>query len=342
MQKSSFSILECCDFKELPSHSLLYSLLDKVTTILENEITDFRPSDCQKNPGSLVLLENSNPTVLVPDIHARPFFIKNILNFTLPKRFFPSTQTKESVLNLLEQDKINMVCVGDAFHTEGTRARWQKIQNEFINNQFDGPAMKEEMTECLSSFCALLNLKIAFPNNFHFLKGNHENILNINSDGDCAFLKYADEGNMVKTFIANYYGEDILFLISLYEKLLPLVAKTKKCVVSHAEPSLCLTKDDIIDARQNPNYVYSLIWTKNDQVKQDTAQFIINSLFTSPNRKKSVKDILYFTGHRPVKQIYELRQEGKIVQFHNTNEQRIAVVSANKKFNLEKDFFNVN
>lgn len=347
MQQTSYSILECCDFFQLPSHDYLFDLLDKVTTILEQEINEYRPSDSQGNPGGLVILDNDYPSIIVPDIHARPQFVKNILNFNLPKKYSnlpPKEKKSETIYSLLQQGMINCICVGDAFHTERTYQRWELIQKEFDQGIVDGPYMKEEMTECLSTFCALLNLKKEFPQNFYFLKGNHENILNVNHDGDRSFYKYADEAQMVKDFIANYYGEDILYLISVYEKLLPLVAKTKKAVISHAEPALVLNKDDIINIRQNPKNLYSLIWTKNDEVQEETAIEIIKSLFPPEElvEKKGDKNILYFTGHRPVKQVYELRQQGRVVQFHNVEAQRIAVVTANKRFNLEKDFFDVN
>ena len=347
MHNSSYSVLECCDFNQVPSHDYLFDLLDKVTTVLEQEITEYRPADSNGNPGGLLILDKDIPSVIVPDIHARPNFIKNILNYSLPKRFFCDSEAevkKDNILSLLEQNKINCICVGDAFHTERTIDRWDLIQKEFNQGIVVGPYMQQEMTECLASFCALINLKLSFPQNFHFLKGNHENILNVSNDGDCSFYKYADEAAMVKAFISNFYGEDILFLISLYEKLLPLVAKTKKCVVSHAEPALSLTKDEIINVRQNPKNVYSLIWTKNGDVHEETAKNIIKELgFTKESEvKKKKDDILYFVGHRPVKNVYELRQKGKVVQFHNVEGQHIAVVHYKKKFNLEKDFFDVN
>ena len=92
--------------------------------------------------------------------------------------------------------------------------------------------MQDEMIATLSTLCAIMSLKILFPQNFHFLKGNHENILNSNLGGDYAFYKYADEGEMVKRFIQEYYDEKLLNLIAQYENLLPLVAYGKNYVCS--------------------------------------------------------------------------------------------------------------
>lgn len=342
MQKTS--VFQCCDFTQLPSHDFLFQLLDEVTTILEQEISEIRPADSEGNPGGLVILENENSSILVPDIHARPQFIKNFLTFTVPKRFssLPLKQRKkESVYTLLQKKQINCICVGDAFHTEKTIDRWEQIQKEFDQGNCTGPAMKQEMTECLASFTALLTMKKEFPENFYFIKGNHENVMNINHNGDRSFYKYADEAAMVKQFISAYYGDDILYLISCYENLLPFVVKTKKCVVSHAEPALSLTKSQLINVKSDPHFVYSLIWTKNGEVEEPTVSNILKELFPEQTDKE-LKEIFYFTGHRPVKEIYELRQNGKLIQFHNILAQRIAIVSNNKKFNLKKDFFDVN
>lgn len=338
------SVLECCDFNGLPEHDFLFDLLNKVTDILEQEISENRPADSLGNPGGLVMLKDDIPSIVIPDIHARPKFIKNVLNFNVPKRFLSKTvfsSKKETVLSLLAEKQCNCICAGDAFHTERTIDRWIQIQKEFDSGDCCGPAMKQEMTECLASFCALLQLKILYPENFHFIKGNHENITNKNHDGDRSFYKYADEAAMVKAFIANFYGEDILYLISCYESLLPLMVQTKKCVVSHAEPALPLTKEEIINVRTNPRFVYSLIWTKNGDVTEPTAQAIIYSLFNGSSEKE-IKSVVYFAGHRPVKEVYETRQNGRLIQFHNTEAQRIAIVNCEKKFNLKKDFFDVN
>lgn len=325
-----------CNLKQLPSHETLFSLLNDAINVLENEINDYRPKDSKGKPGSLLELDPKKNIIVVPDIHARPYFINNILNFNIPPKYKVSSRSM-SVQNALEKGKINIVCVGDAFHTEKTRKRWEVISEEFYNGQTQGPKMIQEMTECLASFCALLSLKIKYPDNFHFLKGNHENILNISQNGDFAFCKYADEGSMVKQFICDRYGDDILYLISCYENLLPLAATGKYCVISHAEPAMVLTKKDLINARQNPDIVYSLIWTKNDSVTIPTVVPIIKNLLDSQDAQKA----LYFGGHRPVPEDYLLRQDGKYIQIHNPSKQNIAIVSCRRKFNPEKDIYGV-
>ena len=336
MDKLELSAIDCCNFKQLPSYEILNTLLNQAITALENEKSSYRPVDCKGNPGSLLALNKEKPAIIVPDIHARPFFVKNILNFNIPAKFKAASKPIP-VEKALQDGRAYVVCVGDAFHTEKTGPRWEKIQKEFNSGVVDGDAMVEEMTECLAAFTALLTLKVKYPEYFHFLKGNHENILNVSVNGDFAFCKYADEGSMVKRFISQYYGEDILYLISCYENLLPFAAYGKYYVVTHAEPAKVFTKKQLIDARKYPEVIYSLIWTRNDVVTDSTVVPIMKNLLD----KEDVEKALHFGGHRPVIGNYALRQDGKYIQIHNPARQNICVVSSKRKFNPQKDIYEV-
>ena len=332
---SSFkpNVEECLALQELPSYEFISSLVKNACTVLANESENYRPANCVGQPGSLLKLYEEDkrclPVVIVPDIHARPDFIKNILDCTLPK-------LKLTVMQALEQKKIDLVCVGDAVHTELFSLRWKLISAEFEQGIHTGHYMQDEMIATLSTLCAIMSLKILFPENFHFLKGNHENILNSNLGGDYAFYKYADEGEMVKRFIQEYYDEKLLNLIAQYENLLPLVAYGKNYVVSHAEPADTFTTEQLIDARFEEGVVEALIWTRNGQVKKQTVVPIMNELLG----KKSAKKALYYSGHRPVKENYALRQDGKLVQIHNPHKQNIVLVEPDHNFDFEKDIIN--
>ena len=123
-----------------------------------------------------------------------------------------------------------------------------------------------------------MKLNIDNRDNFHFLKGNHENILNANFGGDYSFYKYANEGEMVRQFMLSFYNEKLLYLIAKYENLLPLVAAGKNYVVSHGEPADVFTKEQLIDAKFEDNVVEGLIWTKNGEVVSTslTYKFVAN------------------------------------------------------------------
>ncbi len=333
MSDFKLDVEECLALQELPSYEFISSLVQKVCYTLANEDESYRPLNCVGQPGSLLKLYEEDarclPVVIIPDIHSRPDFIQNILNCTLPK-------LKLTVKQALEQKKIDLVCVGDAVHTELSSLRWKLISAEFDGGIHTGHYMQDEMIETLSTLCALMTLKIKYPENFHFLKGNHENILNSSLGGDYAFYKYADEGEMVKSFIQEYYDEKVLNLIAQYENLLPLMAYGKNYVVSHAEPAEAFTTEQLIDARFEDSVVEGLIWTRNGQVKKSTVVPIMNELLG----KKAAKKALYFSGHRPVKENYALRQDGKLVQIHNPHKQNIVFVEPGSNFDFEKDIIN--
>ena len=329
------------ELTELPSTKTISSLAQTVCEVLSSDNESYRPLNCMGEPGSLLDFTKDSfslPTILVPDIHARPDFIKNILNCRLPKKFCGQTEEgkKYTVLQALEKKLIQVVCVGDAIHTELYAARWKLISLEFEKGDCAGFFMQQEMILCLSTLCTLMELKCKFPQNFHFLKGNHENILNCSFGGDFAFCKYANEGEMVKLFMQEQYGEKVLNLIAKYENLLPLMVAGKNFVVSHAEPAEAFSREQIIDAKYEDNVVQGLIWTRNGQVKEPTAAAIMIELLGKQAAKKS----FYFAGHRPVKENYATRQDGKLIQIHNPKKQNIFLIHTDRKFNFKKDIIN--
>lgn len=320
----------------LPSHDEISKIAGETSSILENEITDYREESSDGIPGGLLdFSSDSLPLIVVPDIHARPDFIFNILNFKLPNKFL---HKKERVIEALEKNHIYLVCVGDALHTERTRNRWKQAYEEFENSFYHGPAMSEEMLCGLNTILCLMELKKRFPRNFHFLKGNHENIYNRTGEGDYAFKKYADEGEMVKRFLFEVYGDDIIYLLSCIENDMPLMAVSKNCVISHAEPARAFSREKIVNARLYPQVVEGLTWTDNDEAEEGSVDQTIRSLFEG--KKINIENFVYLAGHRTVPENYLLRQK-RFIQFHNPAKQNVAIVSGDKVFNPEKDIVSV-
>lgn len=322
---------------ELPSHDVIFNLCDQASTVLETEITDYRAESDSGKAGSLLDFQQAPlPLLVVPDIHARPHFIENILNYRLPEDFVAGGLT---VFDSLSSGLVRIVCVGDALHTEvDTKERWIAAEIEFASNIYTGPAISAEMKDGFAVLGALMKLKSLFPAYVHFLKGNHENILNRTGEGDYAFVKFADEGRMVREFITEYYGEDVLYLLSCVENALPLIAVSNNCVISHAEPRYGYRKDQLVNARSEASVVEGLTWTDNDAAQAGSVKEIIEEL-CSPDQNPD--KYVYLGGHRPVKEKYALRQGGRYIQIHNPRCQNIALVRPNKIFNPETDIVSV-
>lgn len=100
----------------------------------------------------------------------------------------------------LSSGKLQVVCVGDGFHSESRAIlRWKKALGEYTMDFIEHRAIDEEMSESLGVIIMVMKLKTAFPYFFHFLKGNHENIANENSADNRSFRKFVYEGAMVTT-----------------------------------------------------------------------------------------------------------------------------------------------
>lgn len=330
LEKKFQNVVKILTEKTLPTHDFLFSLTDSVSNILENEKKSYRPYSRENVSGSLIDFHNSSvPVIIIPDIHARPFFLLNILQYKLP--FYKG----KTVFEALNSKKVRLVCVGDILHSErNTKERWLAAKVETDSGVFTGPALTSEMLDGLSALCGFFKLKEMFPEFVHILKGNHENIFNATGEGDFSFRKYADEGQMVKNFMQEYYGDDIVYMIHCVERVLPLVFVGKKCIVSHAEPEKFYTKQQIINARLEHGVVEGLTWTDNNEAEENSVQNIISEL--SPSN-----DVLYFAGHRPVIGDYEFRQNGKFIQIHNPTKQNICFVDNKKKFDVENDIYEV-
>ena len=321
----------------LPEYSYLMELSDNVCSVLETENPAYRPLSKNKVPGGLIDFTGGEPqklpVIVVPDLHARAFFLYNILRFTLPADFLADGK-QCTVIQALEQKKLRVVCAGDLLHSElRGRDRWIEAWNEFLRGNTSGPAMTQEMMEGLSLLCMTMELKCAFPEFFHVLKGNHENILNKTGNGDFSFCKFANEGEMVKLFMEEKYGDEMLYVISCFEKSLPLAAAFPECVISHAEPIRAFSRQEIIDGLKNGETVKGLTWTENNKAKAGGVEAMLCAL----TGRKDFLNARYIAGHRPVKENYALRQNGYFVQIHNPDRQNIALVHADRVFNPEKD-----
>lgn len=318
----------------LPSYDDFFEILNEASEVLDAErgkAFAYRATASDGKCGSLLdFHEDDLPLVVIPDFHARPYFLLNILEYQL----FEDATIYEAVA----AGRLRLLSVGDILHTErGTRERWGAAHVEFLKEIYTGPSISAEMQEGLSLLCALLKLKKQFPAYVHILKGNHENILNENGGGDFAFRKFVEEGEMCRCFVQEYYGDDILYLMNCVEKGLPLFYFGKRCSVSHAEPMKPFSRQELIDAKQYEDVVRGLIWTNNGEAEEKSARITVQNLFDA----RVPKGYLYLGGHRPVQGNYKALQDDFYIQIHNPGKQNIVFVKPDKNINLESDIINV-
>ncbi len=311
--------------KKLPDCVEYINLLSRTIFTLNNESNQIRPHDKLGLPGGLIFLKKNIPTIIIPDIHARIDFFLNIM-------FYPLNG--EIIINKLANRSLQVVCVGDGFHSEirGIE-RWKNSFDEYKSDFKRHKHMDEEMCESLGVMEMVMEIKNAFPEHFHFLKGNHENIANERKEGNFPFKKFAFEGPMVLTYITKFYGMNFLSKYYLFEKNLPLFAVGKNFLISHAQPETFFKKNEIIEYRSNPDVIRGLTWTDNNMAEEGSITRMLNYYLEEDN----FNNYYYFGGHRPVNNLFNIQAEGKYIQIHNPNKFIIAIIRENKEIQLEND-----
>lgn len=325
------------DSRTLPDGETLLGALDFAVDLLQKEDSSFRPEeDCDEGfSGGLIDFSSSPelPLVVIPDIHARGQFFLDVLDSKIAVK---DGAEKATVLEALEKGLAYAVSLGDLFHSEGRAAqRWNTAYEKFRADDFSSEEMTEEMLENINLLRMVLKVKCACPKFFHVLKGNHENILNEEGNGNHPFYKIASEGEMMYWFLKDVYDDALIYLWSCFEHSLPVCAVFHSAVLSHAEPRRALLKDEIINCRKNPGVILDLTWTGNGFAEEDSVSKTIKNL---TGRKSG---FVWISGHRPVKEMFGVRQKGLLFQIHNPSLENAAVIYPGRKFNPEKDIVSV-
>ena len=290
--------------RRYPGRNVLLAALAAVREVMDNEDPAVRPRDRENRPGGLIQLENL-PVIIVPDLHARMGYMEAL------SRWIPPGQDRP-VLSLLESGRIQVVCVGDGFHSEsrGFR-RWVRAYNEYTRGFLFHRAMDEEMRESLGLMLLVMDWKTNYPGHFHFLKGNHENVTNESSEDNRGFRKFVAEGEMVTQWFLRFLGGEVLHKYYLFEKFLPIMAVGNGFCAVHAEPRSYYTRDEVINCYSNREIIYDFTWTDNGESREGTVAAYLREYFPG------IPQARMYGGHRPVSELYRLRAGGQYIQIHN-------------------------
>ena len=309
----------------VPTSQVINASLDRVIPALSSESPLIRPPDRNGYPGGLLLLQPL-PAIIVPDLHARTGYLTSLLQWTPPGM-------SQSVFRGLADGKLQVVCVGDGFHAEARAVRrWQKAFEEFSGGFRTHSAMDEEMRESIGVMLMVMELKAAFPDFFHFLKGNHENIANENLDENRAFGKFVYEGAMVTYWFKKFISGKVFQKYYKFEKMLPGFAAGDRFCVTHAEPRRYHSRRELVDALIDREVIYDLTWTRNGEAETGSVQRYLKEFFPhSPEARM-------FGGHRPVTGHFNLRADGKYVQIHNPEVYNAVFIRSMTNFSFNESF----
>ncbi len=314
--------------KTPPPAESLQRILAVTRMTYKQEPEDIRPRDISSQPGGIIRLFPDLDTLIIPDLHARRDFLYSLI--------MSPGKDGGTILDELDEGKIQIVCVGDGFHAEGRAAmRWRKAFEEFSSGYKNHKSIDEEMTESLALMEMVMELKVAYPNHFHFLKGNHENILNENGNGNYPFGKYAYEGEMVADYMKIFYGEELTYEYAFFEKDLPVFVIGSYFLVSHSEPVRFYSEEEILNYRNKPDVIYGLTWTADDQAEEGSVQEMLEHYLGT------LENVYYFGGHRPVAGLYNKRALGQYIQLHNPYKFIVSRLPSDGIFYPENDIIEI-
>ena len=72
-----------------PNIDFFKNVLDIVLATYDEEDEDIRQKAADGLPGGLIDLRSDKPVILLPDLHARRYFLRNVLNY-VPPRYIPT------------------------------------------------------------------------------------------------------------------------------------------------------------------------------------------------------------------------------------------------------------
>lgn len=197
--------------------------LRRVNGILREEA--YRPRDALGLPGGLLCLPDAPAPVIAGDLHAN---LDNLLKILSENALFESLCNGEA----------NLVLLGDAVHPHGD----------------------EDLTQMDSSLLMLdliLKLKIRFPRNVFYLRGNHE------SFDESVGKAGVPQGTLLKRLAGKLRGQAYADALAEFFELLPYVARAKQFIACHGGPPRSdATASDLVNIRSRHRLGQELIWNR--------------------------------------------------------------------------------
>jgi hypothetical protein len=203
----------------LPREEAL-ALLQAVTLVMQQEA--FRPRDSRGLPGGLLQLPGELTPILLADLHAR---VDNLLVIL----------THDGVLRALEEDRACLVILGDAVHSE----RHGEL---------------EQMEESMLMMDLIFRLKLRFPRNLFFVRGNHDSFGEEISKGG------VPQGLLWQRTLKEARGKEYRKAMQRYYDLLPYVAVSPDFIGTHAAPPRTkISSDMLVEIHRYPGLIPELI-----------------------------------------------------------------------------------
>ena len=259
--------------------------------------------DVLSKSGSLLHLPDL-PTIIIPDLHARRGMLMDILSARLVEGPSPEKQ----IFELLQQGHINVVCVGDIVHSE-ERSNW--VIN--LDGEWTSELLDKEMICSLGMGAMVMYLKLQFPEHFHCLRGNHDDMAGelgtfrkfvgirrdeqdevVLVDGRPVLTADKGEPEIIRDWVLTREGWGQAFLDAWvqFERALPLLAQGSYYVISHTLPGNPLSEAAFRDPNRSREITLEL--TSRRGINSTAIAETLDNL--------GIKDVVqhWFYGHTPI------------------------------------------
>jgi hypothetical protein len=199
------------------------AILEQIHAILIDEA--YRPKDSENRPGGLLDLPGEPTPIIIGDLHAQ---LDNLLKIL----------SQDGYLDALERGDAYLLFLGDIVHREGD-------------------SELEEMDSSLLILDLVFKLKIHFPKNLFYLRGNHEIFDDEVGKGG------VPQARLLWQRCRELRGKKYAERLAECFDLLAYLAKSKDFIACHAGPprrEVSLQK--LIDIKRHPMLERDLVWNR--------------------------------------------------------------------------------
>lgn len=206
-----------------------HKALETIRTVNELMLKEpYRALNTDGKPGGLVEVPATTTPVIVGDLHAQ---VDNLLKIL----------TENCLLDCLRMKTATLILLGDTIHSE--------VSGEM--DSFDSSMLMLDI---------LFMLKIRFPKNFFYLRGNHESFSpEISKNG---FL----QGEIFKEILVEYRGNDYANEVQRFFNSLPYLVCSDDFIACHAGPPRWeTTKDELVNISNNEKLINELTHNRLSQ-----------------------------------------------------------------------------
>ena len=234
--------------------------LQAVNRILEEEA--YRPLDDRSKPGGVIKIPSALTPIIVGDLHAQ---VNNLLTLLSQNGF----------LEALEAGTATLIILGDAVHSE-------------VDGQLD------EMESSVLMMDLILQLKIRFPQQVFYIRGNHDGF------SDSVFKAGVAQCLNWETALRNRRGESYLEQMNLFYEQLPYLVLNKDYVACHAAPvKTRFDVDMLVNIHRHPGLVQEL--TRNRLRRRDyPAGYAKGDVKHFRDTLNLPEDTPFFVSHSPL------------------------------------------